>query len=222
MASFLRLTLVSVLAGLTVGPSAGMAQSPADFYKGKTVGLVVSTAAGGPYDIAARLVARYLPRYIPDNPAVVVRNMPGAGSMRATNYLYNQASRDGLTIGTVVNTIVVHQAIGGQGAMYDARKFGWIGSIGQSNLTLYVVTKAGIKSVQDAKQREVVLGATGPGSGTYIYAHAITRSLARSSSWSQVIRATRRSTSPSNAAKSRGRVARATRPWCTSTTAETA
>ncbi len=169
-AAFAFFSLVSI-------PLAATAQPASTFYAGKSIDLIVSTGAGGPYDIAARAIANHMPRHIPGKPGMVVRNMPGAGNMRATNFLFNQASRDGLTFGTVVNSIGVHQAIGGQGAMYDARRFGWIGAIGQSNLTLFVTTKSGARTFDDTRKMEITLGATGVGSGTFIYANAMNQVL---------------------------------------------
>jgi len=175
MGRTIRLTGATAMLGLALGPAC--AETPAEFFKGKTVSVIASTAAGGPYDVAARVLIQYMPRHIPGTPTLVVRNMPGGGHMRATNYLYSQAPRDGTTFATVVNSIAVHQAVGGAGAMYDARKFGWIGAIGQSNLTLYVTARSGVTSIADMKKREVMIGATGVGSGTFIYANALNQIL---------------------------------------------
>jgi hypothetical protein len=90
---------VALLAGLAL-PLHARADAVADFYKGRTVNLIVGYGPGGGYDLFARLMARHLGRHIPGNPAVVVQNMPDAGSLRATNYLYTVASRDGATIGS--------------------------------------------------------------------------------------------------------------------------
>src|SRR5438874_13642758 len=86
-----------------------------DFYKGKTVTIVTSTGAGGTYDLVARLIARHMPRHIPDSPSMVVQNMPGGGNVVATNYLYNLAAKDGTIIGTINNAIPLHQVIDGRG-----------------------------------------------------------------------------------------------------------
>jgi tripartite-type tricarboxylate transporter receptor subunit TctC len=162
---------------LTAAAVPACAETAAEFFKGKTVSVIASTAPGGPYDITARVLIQHMPKYIPGNPTLVVRNMPGGGHMRATNYLYNQAPRDGTSIATLVNSIVVNQAVGGPGVMYNARRFGWLGAIGQSNLTLYVTTRSGVRSIADMKTREVMLGATGVGSGTFIYANALNQIL---------------------------------------------
>ena len=163
--------IASVLAGVTSGST--IAQPAADFYAGKTVNMIVSTGGGGAVDLNARLVAKHLVRHIPGNPQIVVRNMPGGGHTLATNFIFNQAPRDGTTIGTVINSMPLHQATGGQGVRFDSAKFNWIGSTGVSNLTIMIWHSAGVKSVEDVKHREIVLGATGVGSGTYIYANAL-------------------------------------------------
>jgi tripartite-type tricarboxylate transporter receptor subunit TctC len=164
--------LVAVLFAASTA-SAGHAQSAEEFYAGKTINMIVSTAGGGAVDLNARLVAKYLARHIPGSPQIVVRNMPGGGHTLAANFVYNQAPRDGTTIGTFINSMPLHQATGGQGVRFDSAKFNWIGSTGVSNLTVMVWHTAGVKSVEDVKKREVVLGATGVGSGTYIYANAL-------------------------------------------------
>jgi tripartite-type tricarboxylate transporter receptor subunit TctC len=163
----------TITALLTCSSQSLKAETPAEFFRGKTISVIASTAAGGPYDVAARVLIQFMPKHIPGNPTLVVRNMPGGGHMRATNYLYSQAPKDGTTFATLVNSIAVHQAVGGAGAMYDARRFSWIGAIGQSNLTVYVTARSGIKSIADMQKREIVLGATGVGSGTFIYANAL-------------------------------------------------
>jgi tripartite-type tricarboxylate transporter receptor subunit TctC len=150
-----------------------LAQTPAEFYAGKTVTLICSAEAGGAVDLNARQVAKHIARFIPGSPTVVVRNMPGAGHLLATNFLYNQAARDGTTFGTVINGMPLHQVTGGQGVRFDAGKLNWIGSTGISNLTIMVWHTAGVASIEDARKREVVLGATGVGSGSYIYAYGL-------------------------------------------------
>ncbi|MGH6769761.1 MAG: Bug family tripartite tricarboxylate transporter substrate binding protein [Xanthobacteraceae bacterium] len=145
----------------------------ADFYKGKTVTIVASSSAGGPIDLACRTVARHISKHIPGNPTVVVRNMPGGGHVLMTNYMYNQAPKDGTVIGGVVNSIPTHQVINGRGVRFDARKFLWLGSTGRSNLMTFAWHTAGFKTIQDVFERELLTGATGYGSGTFIYTNAM-------------------------------------------------
>jgi tripartite-type tricarboxylate transporter receptor subunit TctC len=149
--------------------SAAQAQSGADFYRGKTLTIITSTGAGGPYDMVARLVGKYLTKHLPGQPAVVVQNMPGAGHVLATNYLYNQAPKDGTVIAVVANSIPLHQLIDGKGVRYDARKFNWIGSTGIANLVTVAWHGSGVKTIDDVMRSELITGATGTGSGTYLY-----------------------------------------------------
>ncbi len=140
-----------------------------DFYKDKTITIIVSTGAGGSYYNIAQSFSRHMPKYIPGRPAIIVKAMPGAGNVRATNYLYNQAPRDGTTIGTINNSIPLHQALGGKGVRYDATKFHWFGSTGTYNSVAYVWHDKGIKTFADLKTKETVLGGTGAGSSIVIY-----------------------------------------------------
>ena len=152
-----------------IGATGGQADPIQQFYQGKTIAIIASTGAGGPYDITARALARHMPRYIPGNPAMIVRNMPGGGHMLATNHMFNQAAKDGTAIATVANTIPIHQVLDGKGVRYDARQFNWIGSTGSSNLLTVAWHTSGVKSIEDAKAKEIPTGATGAGSGTALY-----------------------------------------------------
>ena len=162
------LKIAAAVCALGWAPSA-MAQTGVDFYKGKTLTIITSTGAGGPYDMVARLVGKYMTKHLPGQPAVVVQNMPGAGHVLATNYLYNQAAKDGTVIAVVANSIPLHQLIDGKGVRYDARKFNWIGSTGIANLVTVAWHESGVKTMDDVMRKELVTGATGTGSGTYLY-----------------------------------------------------
>jgi len=105
---------------LFLGPPPARSAGVEDFYKGKTVRIVVGFSPGGGYDQYARLVARHIGRHIPGNPTVVVQNMPGAGSLRAANYLYNVAPKDGTAIGMIANAFPAMQAVGISGVQFDA------------------------------------------------------------------------------------------------------
>src|SRR5215472_14592138 len=159
-----RRSLASMTARLMVGAIVAFAAtSPAptaevDAYKGKTITLITSTGVGGTYDLVARLVARHMPRFIPGNPGMIVQNMPGGGNVLATNYMYNIAPQDGTAIATVHNAMPLHQVLDGSGVRYDARKFNWLGSTGPQNEVILVWHTAGIKTIKDAMEREVILG----------------------------------------------------------------
>lgn len=146
------------------------AAEPADFYKNKTIELIISTGVGGGLDTNARIVARHLGNHIPGKPAIVPKNMPGAGHVRAANYLYNQAARDGTAIGTLIPAFVMAQVLARSTAIqFDAAQFQWIGSTSSSNSTVYVWNKSSVASLEDARQRPVLMGATGAGSYTSLY-----------------------------------------------------
>jgi tripartite-type tricarboxylate transporter receptor subunit TctC len=102
------------------------AQTP--YYQGKQIKVIVGFTTGGFYDRWARLLSRYMPKHIPGNPEMIVQNMPGAGSVIATNFVYSVAKPDGLTIGFPSNAIYLDQLIGRAEVKYDVRKFAWIGS----------------------------------------------------------------------------------------------
>jgi tripartite-type tricarboxylate transporter receptor subunit TctC len=146
------------------------ADTIADFYKGRTVTLIVGYGPGGGYDLFARLMARHLGRYIPGNPTIVVQNMPGAGSLRATNYLYTVASRDGATIGSFARDMPLLAILRANAAVvFDPRKFTWLGSSSDfsSDAYLLMVRKdAPAKSIDEARRTggpPIVLGGTAEG-----------------------------------------------------------
>ena len=141
----------------------------ADFYKDKTVSLIISTGSGGGYDTTARFVARYLPKYLPGSPTIVAKNMPGAGNVLAANYMYNIAPRDGSTIATLAQAVFLLQPLDGQGVKFDAGKFYYLGSASVDNSTIYAWHTAGVASIDDVLKKELLLGATGVGSGSTVY-----------------------------------------------------
>ncbi|MBI3001646.1 MAG: hypothetical protein HYY46_24795, partial [Deltaproteobacteria bacterium] len=118
--NFLHLAIIAALVLLGM-PSKAAAD---EFYAGKTVRFVVGFAAGGGYDTYTRAVARHIGKHIPGNPATVVENMDGAGSLIAANYLYKNAGRDGLTVGIFNSAMVLRQALGDRSVRFDARKLG--------------------------------------------------------------------------------------------------
>ena len=149
--------------------SAAQAQSPAEFYSGKSINLIISTGVGGGVDANARLVGRYLGNHVPGKPTILPRNMPGAGHLQATNYMYGQAPKDGSTIAAILPAFVLHQIIDGAGVQYDARDFPWLGASDVDNMNLYVWKTTGVESVADARTKEVLMGATGAGSYTILF-----------------------------------------------------
>src|SRR4051794_740989 len=138
-------------------------------FRGRTVTVIASFEAGGPYDFYSRLIARHLGGHLPGSPNVVVQNMPGAGGLRGANYLYNVAARDGTLLGVVSQTIAVGQVLGTTpGIQYDARRFTWIGRINSNVEVHHTWHASGIRSIEDAKKREVILAGTGPTSSSVV------------------------------------------------------
>src|SRR5947209_2638840 len=130
------MTTIKPLAKLLLGvailllglPAAG-AQTPEEFYKGKTLSLIIPNAPGGSFDLYARLVTNHLGRFIPGNPSLIAQNMPGAAGMQAANYLYGIAPKDGTVLSVLVPNITLAQILGVRSIAYDTRKFGWIGRV---------------------------------------------------------------------------------------------
>jgi tripartite-type tricarboxylate transporter receptor subunit TctC len=159
----------ALLFALLVLTSAAAADPVADFYRGKTVNMLIGVGVGGEYDIQARLVARHIGKHIPGNPSVVAQNMTGAGGLRMINYLYNVAARDGTNIGMIANAFPAMQAVGVAGIQFDAARMQWLGSIAPAVETMTVWHTTGVKTIEDARKREVVAGASARGAITYIY-----------------------------------------------------
>jgi tripartite-type tricarboxylate transporter receptor subunit TctC len=158
----------AALAGLAV-PRRVQADNVADFYRGKDVTLLVGYGPGGGYDITARLVARYLGKYIPGNPTVVVQNMPGAGSMRAANYTYVTAPKDGTTIALIARDMPLVGLLGANPQVqFDVGKFNWLGSSSSYANDAYVLLlgpKSPVKSIADARAPTQRSPASGGGQG---------------------------------------------------------
>ena len=146
-------------------PAAAETPTAAEFYKGKTITLITSTGVGGTYDVVARLVARYMPRYIPGNPTIIVQNMPGGGNVLATNYMFNIAAKDGTAIATIHSAMPLQQVLDAGGVRYDADRFNWLGSTGPQNEVILVWHTAGIKTLKEATEQQIILGGTGAGAG---------------------------------------------------------
>ena len=138
-----------------------LAQAPADFYKGKTIDMVIGFSVGGGYDVYARTVARFMGEHIPGKPRIVPKNMTGAGSRVAANFVYNVAPKDGTVLATADQSMPIEQAVGDAGITFDTRKFTWIGTPIFENNTLVTWHTSPVKNVEDAKRLEVAVGATG-------------------------------------------------------------
>lgn len=137
----------------------------ADFYKGKTIRMVVGYTAGGTNDLWARAIARFWSKYIPGNPDIIVQNMPGAATMVAANYIYGVGKSDGLTLGLIANALFFNQLGGQKEVKFDWAKFAWIGSPEETSEMLSMRSDTPFKSLDDIRKATAVpkCGTTGPG-----------------------------------------------------------
>ncbi|HEY4403129.1 MAG TPA: hypothetical protein VGN55_00645 [Xanthobacteraceae bacterium] len=165
-------TLTAAVALLLVGsvPPA-IAAGVEDFYKGRTVSIIIGYSVGGGYDSYGRLLARYLGEHIPGRPGVVPQNMPGAGSIKAANYIYGVATKDGAAIGTFGRTIPVAPLLAAAGATFDGTKFTWLGSISKDTSLCVTSAKSEIKTWNDFLTKPSTLGGEGAGADPDVFAH---------------------------------------------------
>ena len=134
------------------------------FYSGKNIDMLVGSEPGSGYDTYARLIARHLPKHVPGNPKVTVKQMMGAGGVIATNYLANIAPKDGTAMGIVSQAVALEEALGSQGVQYKSADFNWIGRATSVIEIMMTFGDARAKTIKDALSREVLIGGTGPGS----------------------------------------------------------
>ena len=159
---------IAVVTGLVLLISVPARPASDDFYRGKTIRIIVGFAAGGGFDTYSRAIARHMGRSIPGNPTFVVENMTGAGSLITANHVYKVAKPDGLTIGHFIGGLIMQQVMGGSGIEFDARKFELIGVPIKENVVCALRKESGITSVESwlAAKAPVKLGGTAPGSTT--------------------------------------------------------
>ena len=162
MITTLRLWFLLVVIVVPAGANAAVAEQ--DFFRGKTIRIVVGFAAGGGFDAYARIIARHMGRHIPGNPAMLVDNMTGAGSRVAANYLF-RAPADGLVIGNFIGSLVLQQIMGDKGIEFDGRRFEWLGAPVQDENVCALTKASGINSLDDwfAAKKPVKLGGEAPG-----------------------------------------------------------
>jgi tripartite-type tricarboxylate transporter receptor subunit TctC len=134
------------------------------FFARRTITIVIGYTAGGSYDLYGRMVARHLGKHIPGQPTVIAQNMPGAGSLKAANYLYELAPKDGTALGVIVESAALEQALANPAVQYDAGKFTYLGRVATSNNIFMQWHTAKVQSLEDAKRMETSLAGTGPGS----------------------------------------------------------
>ncbi len=147
------------IAALLGAATAGRAQGVAEFYRGKTINLIIGTSAGNDYDFRGRLIARYLGKHLPGQPVIVPRNMPGGGGVQAANWIANIAPRDGTVVHMIMANMMASQAMGLPGVEFDTRKFQWIGNTSSTPNVVAAWHTSGVKTIDDVRKRELVVGA---------------------------------------------------------------
>ena len=177
MESLSRRVALALGAASLLCATAAYTQPAADFYKGKTVTLVVSSSPGGGYDIMSRTIAKYLGSHLPGNPRVVVQNMPGAGGIVAMNYFYTNAPKDGTVLGAMQNNTPFEPLLGTREAKYDPTKFNWLGSPSTEVGLIAVWRNVPVNTLADLKRREITVGSSGANSTPSFYARLINETL---------------------------------------------
>ena len=170
------LTTIVFLLALAGGLPA-KAGAVADFYRGKTVTIIVSSSAGGGYDTIARAIARFIGKHVPGDPVFVVKNMSGAGGMVATNYLYNTAEKDGTVAGLVQNNTPFEPLFGTKQARYDPLKFNWLGTPSVETAVVLLWHAVPVNSVDDLRRRAVNVGVSGANSTPAFFARLLNATL---------------------------------------------
>ncbi|MCC6888771.1 MAG: hypothetical protein IT536_09575 [Hyphomicrobiales bacterium] len=156
-----RRQVAAAIALLMTASAPASAQPSSEYDRNKTVILLVGSGEGGGFDLSARLVAPYLSRYLPGHPNVVVQNMPGASGLRAAEFIFNVAPRDGTTLAITQPSVVLHKVLH-PSARFDPRAFTWIGRLGAFVTYGVVWHTAPVQTIEESRQREVILGAVGP------------------------------------------------------------
>ncbi len=157
---------------LSAAPSPSNADPIADFYKGKTLRMLIGYGPGGGYDLYGRLVAEFLPRHIPGNPMIVPQNMPGGGSFVAAKFMYEAAPKDGTVFGSLAQTLAL-DSMTNMTIKLDATKFSYLGRVVTNIDTGVALPKSGIKSFEDVRAKQYVVGTSGGGSTTVLFPSAL-------------------------------------------------
>ena len=164
----------TILALAALGSSTPVAaQSVAEFYRGKTIRMVVATSPGGDYDLRARLLTRHMGRHIPGEPSIVAVNMPGAVGVQAANWMAAQAPQDGTALHAIMQGMSALQALGGGNVEFDTRTFSWIGNTTDTPNVINSWYTTGIKTIQDVMTKELVVGAPGLATSSVYYPKAL-------------------------------------------------
>jgi|SRR5690242_5778113 tripartite-type tricarboxylate transporter receptor subunit TctC len=165
-----------LLAALSLWPNGGRADAVEDFYKGRTLTVYIASGPGGGYDAYGRLLAQYIVAHLPGHPQSVASNMTGAGGRTLANFLYNKAPKDGTAIGILQAPIIMDPVLYGkdaQGVLYDALKFSWIGSLDQFTPIAVAMNSFGVKTLDQAKGKEIKFGSSGGDVSERLYANIL-------------------------------------------------
>lgn len=152
---------------------AARAQSVEEFYSRAPLSVYVGSGAGGGFDEIARVFAPHLARHLPGSPPAVIKNMPGAGGLLNVNFMYNSAPRDGSAIAAPFNTVFMLPLFGDPSAKFDSRRFTWLGSLDRQTATCVVWHTSTITRIEDARRREVPVGATGTNATPAIFSNML-------------------------------------------------
>jgi tripartite-type tricarboxylate transporter receptor subunit TctC len=160
--------IAALILAIAVCPISSAAQTVEEFYRSKSITMLIGGGAGGGYDTYARIFARHLSRHISGNPNIIAKNMPAAAGLAAASALYTTAEKDGSTIGAFTNGAAMDPLFGNPGARYDAQKFNWLGSIGKLQNVCATWHSSPVTSIEGARAREVIVAAAGATSNTAI------------------------------------------------------
>jgi len=167
-----RLALMLLSVALWAAPAPSNADPISDFYRGKTLRMLIGYGPGGGYDLYGRLVAEFLPRHIPGNPIIVPQNMPGGGSFVAAKYMYEAAPKDGTVFGSLAQTLAL-DSMTNTTIKLDVTKFSYLGRVVTNIDTGVTLPKSGIRSFEDVRQKQYVVGTSGGGSTTVLFPSAL-------------------------------------------------
>src|SRR3954471_4590022 len=164
------LGFVLALAALTLWwPCLASGQTPAEFYRGRTIELDIGTSAGGGYDVHSRLLARHMSKHLPGNPTIVPKNVEGASGVRLSKLLYNTAPQDGTVFGILLRNVPFEPMFGNKAAQFDASKFSWIGSASNEVSICVAWHTTGIATLDELLAKDLVVGGIGPGTDLAVF-----------------------------------------------------
>ncbi len=157
-----------IVAATALAAPGASAQNAAEFYGGKDIKLIVAAGSGGTYAVYARLLAAHWKKYIPGQPNIIVQHMPGGGGIKGASYLHNVAPRDGSVIGMPLQTVAAAQVLQPKAVKHDVRQWQWVGNMTVLRNTVGVWHTSGVRSVADARQKQLVIGSTGRGGDMFM------------------------------------------------------